>query len=98
MYSNGASQPRQMFDLDKLKFGAGNNGGTQMPGGPPPPQPKPKKVQPLQKQVGSKISAIGTKLGELVNLESRLKQPELGLFFGFNSMGTLNVPTNWPWV
>jgi len=83
-----------MFDLEKLKFGAGNHGGTHTPGGgPPPSQPKQKKVQPLQKQVASKISSIGTKLGELVNLESRLKQPELGLCFGSNLMGILNVPT-----
>ncbi len=73
------------MDLNKLKFGAAGGISGAVPGGPPPPQPppptKPKKVQPLYKQVASKISLIGSKLGELMSMESRLKQPELGLIF-----------------
>lgn len=76
---------RQQLDFNKLKFGADGGSSGAVPGGPPPPpppaQPKPKKVQPLHKQVASKITLIGSKMGELMSMESRLKQPDLGLIF-----------------
>lgn len=44
------------------------------PAPPPPTQPKEKKQQPLQKQIGSKISTCASKLTEIMAWESKIKE------------------------